>query len=109
MAAAAMHVRGPGLTRHLCIFQIARYSLQQLVRYRCCQGESGERLRERERERERAGPRPRIKSPCSKLPMPSPPAGGWILGGEEGGWLCEPTRQKTTTPSPGDSTLESAS
>lgn len=54
MAAAAMHVRGPGPTRHLSIFQIPRYSLQQLVRYCCCQGESGERLRERASEQDLA-------------------------------------------------------
>lgn len=64
-----------------------------------------EKEREREREREKDSSFA-SRSQCSKPPMPSPSAGGWILKG--GGCDCvhQPAQK---SPSPGYNTLESAS
>lgn len=72
-----------------CIFQILPHSTYSTA---------VDQAREEEGERERASEKDLTlasRSPCSKPPMPSPSAGGWIGGG----WLmCAPTRPKTTQP-----------
>lgn len=78
MAAAAMRVRGPGLIRHVYSRFCTRHSFWRDK----SEGRGGGGIGGREGGRRREGPHPRLASrcPCSKLPMPSPSAGGWVWG-----------------------------
>lgn len=88
MAAAAMHMRGPRLIRHV-------YSRSFLTVRTALLLTRQEKEKEREREREREGPHPRIKVPMFQAAH----AITTCRWADWGVWLmCAPTRPKTTQP-----------